>query len=69
MAEAIAKTVGYSGEIKTDPAKPDGAPRKLMDSSRLNKLGWAAQVGLENGLAKAYKDFLANHGQEQGLML
>jgi GDP-L-fucose synthase len=69
VAEAIAKTVGYSGDIKTDPAKPDGAPRKLMDSSRLNKLGWAAQVGLENGLAKAYKDFLANHGQEQGLML
>ena len=69
VAEAIAKTVGYSGEIKTDPAKPDGAPRKLMDSSRLNKLGWAAQLELEDGLAKAYKDFLANHGQEQGLML
>ena len=64
VAEAVAKTVGYSGDIKTDPAKPDGAPRKLMDSSRLNKLGWAVQVGLENGLAKAYKDFLANHGQE-----
>jgi GDP-L-fucose synthase len=69
VAEAIAKTVGYSGDVKTDSAKPDGAPRKLMDSSRLNKLGWTAQVGLENGLAKAYKDFLANHGQEQGLML
>ncbi len=62
LAEAVAKTVGYSGDIKNDPAKPDGAPRKLMDSSKLKKLGWASQVGLENGLAQAYKDFLANHG-------
>ena len=62
LAEAVAKTVGYSGDIKNDPAKPDGAPRKLMDSSKLKKLGWASQVGLENGLTQAYKDFLANHG-------
>ena len=62
LAEAVAKTVGYSGDIKNDPAKPDGAPRKLMDSSKLKKLGWASQVGLENGLAQTYKDFLANHG-------
>ena len=58
VAKAIAKTVGYQGEIIFDTSKPDGAPRKLMDSSRLNALGWKAQVGLEAGLNAAYQDFL-----------
>ena len=58
LAEAVGKTVGYQGEITFDPSKPDGAPRKLMDSSRLNALGWQAKVGLEQGLALAYHDFL-----------
>jgi GDP-L-fucose synthase len=58
LAEAIKKTVGYHGEIVFDPGKPDGAPRKLMDSTRLNALGWQATVGLEEGLALAYTDFL-----------
>jgi GDP-L-fucose synthase len=61
VAEAIGKTVGYQGEITFDPSKPDGAPRKLMDSSRLNALGWKTQVGLEAGLNAAYQDFLINH--------
>ena len=61
VAEAIGKTVGYQGEITFDPSKPDGAPRKLMDSSRLNGLGWKAQVGLEAGLNAAYRDFLTNY--------
>jgi len=61
VAEAISKTVGYQGEITFDPSKPDGAPRKLMDSSRLNALGWKAQVGLEAGLNAAYQDFLRNY--------
>lgn len=61
VAEAIGKTVGYQGEITFDSSKPDGAPRKLMDSSRLNELGWKAQVGLEAGLTAAYQDFLINH--------
>jgi len=61
LAEAIGKTVGYQGEITFDSRKPDGAPRKLMDSSRLNALGWEAKVGLETGLNLAYKDFLCNH--------
>jgi GDP-L-fucose synthase len=58
VAEAIGKTVGYQGEITFDPTKPDGAPRKLMDSSRLNALGWQAKIGLEQGLKLAYQDFL-----------
>ncbi len=61
VAEAISKTVGYQGSISFDPSKPDGAPRKLMDSSRLNALGWKAQVRFEAGLATAYEDFLINH--------
>lgn len=61
VAEAISKIVGYQGEITFDLSKPDGAPRKLMDSSRLNALGWKAQVGLEVGLDAAYQDFLYNY--------
>lgn len=57
MAQLIAKTVGYTGEIMTDPSKPDGAPRKLMDSSLLNILGWTAKTSLAEGLAVAYQDF------------
>lgn len=58
VAQAVARTVGYTGQILTDPAKPDGTPRKLMDSARLNALGWKPQVGLDAGLQAAYKDFL-----------
>jgi GDP-L-fucose synthase len=58
LAEAIARTIGYRGEIIYDASKPDGTPRKLMDSSRLNSLGWQAKVGLDEGLTKAYQDFL-----------
>jgi GDP-L-fucose synthase len=61
MAQAVARTVGYTGPIHTDPTKPDGTPRKLMDSTRLNALGWKAQIGLEVGLKAAYEDFLAHH--------
>ena len=61
VAEAISKTVGYQGEIIFDTTKPDGTPRKLMDSSRLKALGWRARVGLEAGLHAAYQDFLTNY--------
>jgi GDP-L-fucose synthase len=57
VAQAIAQTVGYTGHIEFDTTKPDGAPRKWMDSTRLNNLGWQAQVHLREGLAKAYADF------------
>ena len=59
LALAVGKTVGYKGNIDFDTSKPDGSPRKLMDISRLNALGWQAQVSLEAGLATAYQDFLA----------
>ena len=58
VAKAIAQTVGFTGQIEFDTTKPDGAPRKWMDSSRLNALGWQAKVGLHEGLAVAYQNFL-----------
>ena len=61
LAQAVALTVGYTGQIHTDPTQPDGTPRKLMDSHRLNALGWQAKVGLEVGLQAAYKDFLMRY--------
>lgn len=61
IAQAISKTVGYGGEIKLDPDKPDGPPRKLMDRSRLCALGWQPKVDLESGLKIAYGDFLSKH--------
>jgi GDP-L-fucose synthase len=59
VAQAIAQTVGYAGQIEFDTSKPDGAPRKWMDSSRLNALGWQAKVDLQHGLAAAYQDFVS----------
>ncbi len=64
LAETIARIVGYRGDIAYDPSKPDGTPRKLMDSTRLNALGWQAQVGLEVGLEAAYKDFIEHHAAQ-----
>jgi len=61
LAKTIGKVVGYEGKIKFDSTKPDGTPRKLMDSTRLNNLGWQAKVNLENGLISAYQDFLKNN--------
>ena len=59
VAQAIAQTVGYQGQIEFDASKPDGAPRKWMDSSRLNQLGWSSAVGLQISIAKAYDAFVA----------
>ena len=58
LAQAVRQTVGYRGEIAFDITKPDGVPRKWIDSSRLNGLGWQALVPLAEGLAQAYQDFL-----------
>ncbi len=58
VAQTIAATVGYAGRIEFDTSKPDGAPRKWMDSARLNALGWQAQVNLNEGLQVAYQDFV-----------
>jgi len=58
LAHAVSKATGYQGSIDFDPTQPDGAPRKLMDSTRLNSMGWQAKVNLEQGLALAYQDFI-----------
>ena len=55
LASAVAKATGYQGKISFDPSKPDGAPRKWMDSSRLRNLGWFPLVDLESGLPEAYR--------------
>ncbi len=60
LAKIVARTVGFTGRIVFDSTKPDGAPRKLMDTSRLKVLGWRPEVELERGLAMAYEDFLSN---------
>ena len=62
LAQLVARTVGYEGGIDTDQSKPDGTPRKLMDCSKLNALGWRATVDLPRGLALAYEDFRRVHG-------
>ena len=58
LATAIARTVGYAGQIKTDPSKPDGTPRKLMDASQLRASGWQPTISLEEGLRETYQCFL-----------
>lgn len=60
LVETVARVVGFDGEIVFDASKPDGTPRKLMDVSRLEKLGWRYSIGLEEGLASAYDWFLSN---------
>jgi len=66
LAETIAKVTGFKGELEFDSAKPDGAPRKLMDVSRLENLGWKAGVSLEEGLKLAYQWFLENQNNFRG---
>ena len=58
LAELVKKIVGYSGEIKHDLDKPDGTPRKLLDITKLQGLGWKAKIDFENGIAKVYSDFV-----------
>jgi len=58
LAKTIKKIIGFEGDIEFDSSKPDGSPRKLMDSSRLNSLGWIPKVELERGLAITYENYL-----------
>ena len=60
LAKLIKKIIGYNGEIKFDATKPDGTPRKCMDVSKINSLGWRAQISLEEGIAKVYEWYLKN---------
>jgi GDP-L-fucose synthase len=61
LAEAVSQAVGYTGTLQFDATKPDGTPRKWMDSSRLEAMGWKATVNLQDGLQRAYADFLKHH--------
>jgi len=62
LAQLVAEIVGYTGAIATDPGKPDGTPRKLMDVRRLEAMGWRARIGLREGVAQAYAWFV-EHGE------
>ena len=61
LAALIADVLGYKGEFVYDASKPNGTPRKLLDSSRLVVLGWNPGIGLREGIALAYEDFLGHH--------
>ena len=63
LASLVAKITGFDGEILTDPTKPDGTARKLMNVSRLTDMGWKATIGLKEGIKQTYEWFLANQGQ------
>jgi GDP-L-fucose synthase len=60
LAECVRKVVGFKGEIVTDPSKPDGTPRKLMNAEKLRAMGWGPSISLETGLAAVYDWFLGN---------
>ena len=62
LARMVAEVVGFEGDVTTDPARPDGTPRKLMDSSRLARLGWQPRIGLREGIAGAYLWYLDHRG-------
>jgi GDP-L-fucose synthase len=68
LAEMVADVVGYGGTIVQDTSKPDGTPRKLLDVSRINDLGWAAKIPLREGIALTYQWFLANRAQLRGVL-
>ena len=62
LAETVMSVVGFAGRIAFDSTKPDGTPRKLLDVSRLRDIGWQARTPLREGIALAYRDFMARHG-------
>ncbi|MGD0024273.1 MAG: GDP-L-fucose synthase [Xanthobacteraceae bacterium] len=64
FARLVADVVGYGGDIVFDRSRPDGAPRKLLDVSRVSKFGWAAKIPMREGLSDAYADFLATGGHK-----
>jgi GDP-L-fucose synthase len=67
IARLVCEVVGFTGELRFDTDKPDGTPRKLMDSAKLHALGWAPRIGLREGLADAYRDFLAHEETARGI--
>jgi GDP-L-fucose synthase len=67
FAAAVAQVVGYEGKFVFDIAKPDGTPRKLLDSSRIRALGWRPKTSLLAGLTDAYSDFLQGGGRHRNV--
>ena len=65
LAKLICQMVGFRGEVRFDPSKPDGTPRKRLDSSLLNKLGWAPKISLEEGVRTTYEDFKHLHASHR----
>jgi GDP-L-fucose synthase len=63
FARVVAAAIGYSGAIRFDLSRPDGTPRKLLDVSRLAKLGWRARTPLEDGIQLTYRAYLNESGQ------
>jgi len=63
LAELVRDVVGYQGRIEFDPARPDGTPRKLLDSGRIQALGWHAKTGLREGIQVTYRWFVENYGR------
>lgn len=63
LARLVMDVLGYRGELVTDPSKPDGTPRKLLDSTKLAMLGWRPRIGLSEGIARSYDAFLAGDGR------
>lgn len=63
LTRLVMEVIGYDGEIVTDPSKPDGTPRKLMDNAKLTSLGWQSRTDLRSGITKAYAAFLAGEGR------
>jgi len=62
LARTVAGVVGFRGKLEFDRAKPDGTPRKLLDASRLGRLGWSPKIDLKTGIAAVYRDYLAREG-------
>jgi len=66
LAETVSSVVGYEGELVFDSSKPDGTPRKLLDNSRIESLGWKAQTSLREGLSEAYRWFVEHEETFRG---
>jgi GDP-L-fucose synthase len=66
LAELICDVVGFDGELTWDSDKPEGTPRKLLDVTRLQELGWKPSIPLRDGIARTYEWFLTNYAQMQG---
>jgi len=63
LAEIVRESVGFTGKIAFDTSRPDGTPRKLLDVSRLNRMGWKAKIALRDGIVRTYRSFLDEYGK------